>query len=339
MKWVFTIFAIFSLSCAHALTLKEQLKNGKIGDYVVTEQGNLYTVLFIRDLNDKSLILEEVCVPEPSIPKKITWKAWVEKEAPGHTSWNAYEVNLRTNDLVEAYSYAKGTFLYSKDPENFLSKLLALSLKPTPEDRRRRIGPTPLSDEVDRRAFWNPPVIVEGKPIPKPPLTAWRGVWPKDNTLISGCEVELYFGPTSPFPYWIDVKNAHYRVSIQTVDSGSQLISPMPPIPHRIGPSASGGALPQEFLGRSSWKGKNITIKLECPESSQKLNVFVLDMTADLPPISLKCSILREGEMAVLEISEKTLKACLQKGHRYRWIIVPENTTAILAESSEEFTW
>jgi|CXWL01.1.fsa_nt_gi hypothetical protein len=227
------MFIVFSFFILSSFSLKDKLVKGNIGDYVVTEQGKIYTVLLIRALNENSLILEEISIPETDIDlKKISWKQWVESKAPGNTSWTAYEINLQTHELVEEYSYSRHAFLYTDDPNHFLAKLLSLNLKPTPEDKRRRIGPPPLEDETDHRKFWNPPVVMEGQQIKKPALNSWTARWPNDGTILSNCEVELYFG-TFPFPYWIDVKSPHYRASIRTIDSGNHLISPMPPMPQQ----------------------------------------------------------------------------------------------------------
>jgi len=330
MKLIFIILSVFALSIANAFSLKDKVVKGEIGDYIVTEQGKIYTVLLIRTLNENSLILEEISVPETDINlEKISWKHWIESKAPGNTSWRAYEIDLKTHELIESYSYSRHAFLYTGDPNHFLAKLLSLNLKPTPEDKRRRIGPPPLEDETDHRKFWNPPVFVEGKHIKKPSLNSWIARWPNDGTILSNCEVELYFG-TFPFPYWIDVKSPHYRASIQTVDSGNHLNSPMPLMPQR----------PPEFLGAAKWKNQNIEIQLKCPSHYQNLNVFVIDLSDESrAPIPIKASQIRKEQIVSLEIQEETLQAALQKGHKYHWIVVPENTSSVLAESEEVFLW
>lgn len=228
MRIIFIILSIFALSFANAASLKDKIIKGEIGDYIVTEQGQIYTVLLIRGITDSRLILEEISVPETDIDlPHISWKKWIESYAPGHTSWMAYEIDLTTNEVIKGYSYSRRAYLYTGDPNHFLAKLLALSLKQTPEDKRRRIGPPPSEQETDHRAFWNPPVVIDGKQIKKPSLTAWIGKWPNDGSILANCEVELYFGNFS-FPYWIDVKSPHYRASIRAVDSGNRLNSPMP---------------------------------------------------------------------------------------------------------------
>ena len=271
MRIIIIIFSFFTLSFVNTLSLKDKIVKGQIGDYTVTEQGKMYTVLLIRDIQDSRLILEEISVPEAEIDlKQTTWKQWIESKAPGNTSWTGYKIDLKSNELLEGYSYSRKAYLYKGDPNHFLAKLLALNLKPTPEDKRQRIGPPPSVEEIDHRAFWNPSVMFEGKQIKKPSLTSWIGRWPNDKSILSNCEIELYFSDF-PFPYWIDMKSPHYRVSISTVDSGHHLHSPMPPMPQG----------PPEFIGRASWKSKKIELKLKCPSPDQILNLCIFDLSSD----------------------------------------------------------
>ncbi|MFS8563691.1 MAG: hypothetical protein LVR00_04980 [Rhabdochlamydiaceae bacterium] len=139
MRTLILIFLTFAISLVNGFTLKEKLINGKPGDYVVTLQGKMYTVLLIREISQDAITIEEISVPaEDMKDSKNSWKTWIEKKAPGNTSWSAYTINFDTNNLVEGYSYSKGTWLYTEDPHNFLANLLSLSLKKTPEDKRKK---------------------------------------------------------------------------------------------------------------------------------------------------------------------------------------------------------
>jgi hypothetical protein len=230
MKFLFFLYLLMSPYLLHTLSVKERLGEGQVGDYIVTEQGHLYTLLAIRHLDAKYLILEEICIPDHLIDlKKTDWKGWVETKAAKHTSWCAYKIDLVTHQIKDSYSYSQRAFLATEDPSNFLTGLLSLSLKPVAENSRRRIGPK--SDGLDHRALWLPPVYCEGKAIKKPVLKVWEGQWPKDQSLFAGCRFELYYGDF-PFPYWIEVQSPHYKASIQTIDSGHGLVSPMPSIPY-----------------------------------------------------------------------------------------------------------
>ena len=328
MRIIFIILSIFALSIANAFSLKDKMIKGQPGDYIVTTQGNMISVLLIRSISEKALQLEEISIPKVILPK-MGWKEWIEKNAPGHTSWIAYEIDLKDNRLIECYSHSRREWLFVDDPNHFLTKLLTLNLKRTPENARKRIGPATADEEFDHRAFWSPPVVVEGKKIEKPAITPWSGKWPSDGSEIAGSEVELYFG-TSPFPYWIDIKTPHYQASIRTLDSGSHMNSPKPLLPRR----------PPEFLGHAAWQNHKIIVQLQCPTYYEKLNLFVIDLSEETPaPIPLTCTMERKSNHVTLSISEETLQSTLKKDHKYRWIVVPENSSEILAESDDIFVW
>ncbi|MGH7888993.1 MAG: hypothetical protein ACRENF_00400, partial [Thermodesulfobacteriota bacterium] len=219
------IASILFTTFLNAFSLKDKIIKGTAGDYVVTEQAGTYTILLIRSLSNNHIVLEEIDVPTLNHnPDEISWKKWISEEAPGHSAWVSYLIDLEKNKLLESFSHSKSAWLYAGDSNNFLARLLTLSLEKTPADKRKRIGPAPTGDE-DHRALWLPSVIMEGKKIDKPPITAWSTRWPKDDSIISGCEIEIYFSGFA-FPYWIEIKSPHYRAAIRTIDSGHGMASP-----------------------------------------------------------------------------------------------------------------
>jgi len=329
MKILAIIFAIFSLNIAEAFSLKDKLIKGSPGDYVVTVHAKIYTVLILRSVGEETLILEEVGATEEVLQQKdFSWFSWVAAGAPGCISWTSYEIELKTNRLLECYSHAQKTWLYAEDPNQFLPKLLSLGLKMTPPDERRRIGPPPMDEETDVRGIWLPPVIQNGKSISKPQVNAWQGQWPNDDSLLSGCAVEFYIG-AFPFPYWIDIKSPHYTAVIRAVDSGKGLQSPMPPMPRR----------PPEFTGKAVWKGQEIELSLKWPASYCGLNLYVLDLTDSGAPIHVPCQVSREDKTALLKVHQGTLQPVLQKGHKYQWLVVPEESNGVVTESEDIFIW
>src|SRR5271156_1681101 len=225
MKRVILIVSILLTTFVNAFSLKDKIVKGNPGDYVVTEQMGTYSILVIRSLSPNHLLLEEIDVPKLNLePAPSSWKDWIAKEAPGHTAWVSYLIDLEKNNLLEIYSHSRSAWLYAEDPNNFLSRLMTLSLEQTPSDKRKRIGPPPSGDE-DHRALWLPSVTFEGKKMEKPPITAWTTKWPSDNSIIAGCEIELYFSGFA-FPYWIEIKSPHYKAAIRTIDSGCEMTSP-----------------------------------------------------------------------------------------------------------------
>lgn len=197
----------------------------------MTSQGGNYSVLLVRSIEPPRLVLEEITVPQ-SAPKPDHWKEWVSKRAPSHTAWVAYVFDLDKNTIQQCYSYSQRQWLFIEKTDNFLLQLLILPLRETKENELKRIGPAPQSGESDRRKIWYPQLIWEGKKNEKPHFEVVRAKWPEDSSRLSGCVIELYLDSQSPFPfpYWLEVQSSHYNFKMQSVDSGTQMISPMTPL-------------------------------------------------------------------------------------------------------------
>jgi hypothetical protein len=324
MKYLFSLLLICFIPL-NALTLKEKFAQAEPGDYIMTAQGKNYSTLFIRSLSETSLVLEEITAPEKALsPQKI--KDWVARGAPGHSSWIAYEIDLQENTLKECYSFDQKGWLFVREGEFLLAKLLAMSLDLKPETRRKRIGPAPTSGEPDHRAIWNPPLISEGKKIPKAKFEVWSGRWPKDDTPVSDCEVEFYFTQSFAMPYWIEIKSPHYAVKIRTVNSGKGLTSFFSSIPKR----------PPQFVGGPQKMGSTLRLTIKNPAGIPKLHLLAVDLAGDLREgILVPCQMTDDA----LDIAESDLKALLKPGHRYQWILVPEDISEVYAEMEIPFTW
>jgi hypothetical protein len=210
---------------------RQKFAKAQEGDFVVTAQASHYSLLFIRSLKEHTLSLEEISIPSNQIDlKKIDWKKWVAAKAPGHTSWTLYEIDRITGKLVTCFSFSRNGWLHLDNSEQFLARLLTLPLTPVPLSERKRIGPQPSTGEEDRRAFWTPPLTINGKKISKPSFDVLKAKWPADGSRLSLCQFEFYFSkeePTFPFPYWLEVHSPHYAFKMRTIDSGYELSSPM----------------------------------------------------------------------------------------------------------------
>lgn len=223
------IFLLIITSCLNALCVKDRIAAGKAGDYVVFAQGKMAAVLLLRATSSTTITLEEITVPLTDGEGK-NWKTWITSKGLGHSSWTSYTIDLKKNQVIECYSHSRKAWMATNDPSQFLTKLLGLQLQTTPVEKRKRIGPPPAAEEADRRSLWLPPVVIEGKKVDRPNVSVWSGKWPHDETLLSDCTIEVYFGE-SAFPYWIEVKSPHYTATMRTLDSGHNVISPMPPAP------------------------------------------------------------------------------------------------------------
>lgn len=330
MKKILCLIIILTISSLNAFSLKENLIKGKVGDYVVTEQGGTLSVLLIRSLTSNYLILEEIDAPALQWDlKQGTWKDWISQDAPGHTAWMTYLINLKTNELEECYSHSQGVWLPAKDPHHFLPRLLTLSLQKTPLSNRKKIGPPPSAGEDDRRSIWNPSVIIEGKKIDKPSITAWTTKWPTDGSLISECEIELYFA-TLTFPVWIEVKSPHYKVSLRAVDAGHTMLSPRPLVFLQS----------PLILGPAIFKKDQLELLVHCPPYYSSLKLLAVDLSHPDHPLT---EIIQSPELkslqTTLSIPEKILENNLVRGHRYRWVLVPIAYPELVIYSDQVFQW
>ncbi len=330
MKKMVLVFALFVTSFLNAFTLKDKITKGSPGDYVVTEQAGTYTVLLIRSLSNRYVILEEIDAPTLNVDtNNISWKEWIREEAPGHTAWISYVIDLEKNKLLESYSHSKAAWLYAEDPNHFLPRLLTLPLEKTPLDKRKKIGPPPTGDEQDHRSLWAPSIMFEGKKVPKAEISAWSSRWPQDNSIIAGCEIEVYVSQFA-LPYCVEIRSPHYKAAIRAIDSGKDMHSPKALVFQQS----------PFFIGAPLWKKETLEFHLHCPIYFSKLQLLALDLTSETMPLIEISEITPStpGELS-LKLEEKMLNAHLQKGHRYRWVLIPPQFPTIVVYSDTIFEW
>ncbi|MEM1283724.1 MAG: hypothetical protein AAGG81_09260 [Chlamydiota bacterium] len=213
--------------------LRDNIVKAKPGDYIVTNQSKMFTVLYIRNTTDNGLILEEISAPLNRIPKnRYTWKQWIENEAPGHTSWVVYWLNTNNGDIERAFSFTKNCWFKIKDSDNFLTTLINIRFQKIPLSKRKRVGPKSGSPpNQDWRNVWQPRMIVDGETIPGVQFDAWVAKWPSDGSELSGKTIEVFTPEDSErypsyFPYWLQVSGMIGKARVRIMDSGAGLKSP-----------------------------------------------------------------------------------------------------------------
>jgi hypothetical protein len=225
IKTFFLIFIPINL-CFASFSLKESLQKGSKGDFIVTFQNNVYSLLLIQEITNKKITLFEISVPKKHVTKKdFSWKNQILKKSINSTSFNSYEIDISSGKLLTCFSFLKNSFFKIEDQNNFLTKFLTLPLTPVSNDKRKKIGPL-MNDEVDTRAFFSPPMIINGKKQKKPQYKVYQTVWPKDGSDLSGKTLDLYFDDKStfPFPFWVQISTGNIEVMLKAVDSGKNLI-------------------------------------------------------------------------------------------------------------------
>jgi hypothetical protein len=213
-------------------TLLENLNKTAVGDFVVTAQGKNYTLFHIYNKSPSTLTIEEVTVPSCYTCQGQSWKAWMAKGAPSHTSWLLYTINLSNGAIEKTFSVNRNEWVQLPANAHFLPTLLNLKLQPIPISERRKAGAPPSSGSPDFRKLWQPKMVVEGQVVKGVPFDGWYTIWPKDGSELSLKAIELYIPSEnskypSYFPYWIQVRGAVGKATLYIIDSGSQLISPI----------------------------------------------------------------------------------------------------------------
>lgn len=328
-------FLPFSAYSAQNTTLKDRFEKGAPGDFIVTAQEGVYTILILRHREKSQLILEEISIPQAQLEiKKVHWQNWLDEKAPGHTSWSLFEIDLSQGKLIESYSVNKQSWLYIDSSEFLLSKLLELPLYKVNREARKKIGPPPPSGEQDFRSIWNPPLVCSGKALKKPSFEVYQGQWPHDQSIIEDCLIDFYFSsldPLFPFPHWLEVQSAHYTLTIRAIDSGKGLLSPIKgTMPHRL-PS----------ITRATKRSPEMwTISIQAPVYCQNLKLYAIESDSSneavLVPFQLR---LGSGEEVFMDISPDALSKILKKGSYYRWVLVPISENLVQIRSGENFLW
>lgn len=213
--------------------LKENIVKANPGDFIVTAQGNNFTVLHIRDKGSNNLVVEEITAPASRIPKyRYSWRQWIEIGAPGHTAWIRYNLNTSQGTMQDMFSYTKNCWFKVQEADNFLTKLLNLSFNQIPDRERKQMGSRSRHADVhDLKNLWQPKLIVNGQAIPDAKFTAWKTRWPNDGSELAGKMIEIYTPVDdvrypSYFPYWLQISGMIGKAKVRIIDSGMNLKSP-----------------------------------------------------------------------------------------------------------------
>lgn len=333
-KWIICFFLCTSVLFGVEARLKERIEKAKTGDYVVVEAGKTVTLLAIRANNGSTLIFEEISAPLQNLKKLPTsWSDWIKAKAPGHTSWSMTELDLKTGQILECYSYSRSSWVKLSQQESLFASLLLLPMKAVPQKELRRIGPPPLDGEADHRKVWIPPLVFEGNKIENVSFEAFGVTWPQDGSELANKDAILYFDKEkrSPLPFWIQIETSHLTAALKTVDSGKNLASIYRSLPRRV----------PEFIGMPQHTKNGLKLTLKSPKYYRQFELFAVDVTnkqKQLCPINHSLTEINE-ELLTVEIDREELEENLQADHRYTWLIVPAGHSESYTQSTKPFAW
>jgi hypothetical protein len=245
-KYLLLLLVILPLTTWGSLVLRDNMNNAAIGDYIVTAQNKVYTMLLVTQRDGDEIQIDEITVPSSKIHQNFSWRQWVVCKAPQNSSWVRYTIDLKNASMKGMYSFTKGSAYHVDEANNFLSKLLNLQLEPVPERFRKRVGPRASPGGGDWRPFWQPSMIVDGQVVPGVTFHAYRTSWPSDGSELSGKSIEIYVpedGKKYPayFPYWLQVSGVVGKARVRIIDSGTNLHLPQtenPQVVNKISPDS-----------------------------------------------------------------------------------------------------
>ncbi len=328
-RFLLVLFFLMSSYGFCNITFKDKILKANKGDFIVTEKNNVYTLLSINDINENSITFEEVSILKDKY-KYPSFRKWIEDNAPDHSSWLMYEIDLNTYEIIEVFSFSKRAWLTLSKDDAYLCKLFSLPIKKINKRDRKKIGPRPLPGEMDTRAIWNPPMTIDSKIIEKKTIEVYKAKWPKDSTEFSNNTLELYFNENDnfAFPYWIQASSNHLTIMLKAVDSGKNLKSPKQFLPKR-----------PPIVQTITENNGNIFITLK-KSTFKDFNLFALDLTKEKKIIhSIPFNFKKEKDIINLEIPKETLNNILENNHKYKWVINPQGHTNIYVESNEITLW
>jgi len=226
MKTFFSCILLFISCSLCAQTVKDRFSKSVPGDFVVFVHDKYMTLLRIDECKNDVLVIEEITAPSSAL-KLIggKWQKWLSDNAPENTSWTMTKISLKTCSVAYIYSFTNNKLYPQESAISFLPTLLAQTLVPISPESRKLSGPQPQEGEVDFRKAWNPKIIFDGK-IVDGTVGAYSIVWPKDDTELSGKNVDLYFPENAGltyFPYWVELHGKFTKVKFFVVDSGKNL--------------------------------------------------------------------------------------------------------------------
>jgi hypothetical protein len=314
--------------------LLEKIKKAKKGDYLIIKRGKTLTLMHIFDFKENLLSIEEVTIPEYKFkPLKMSWKDWLSKGAPRHSSWLGSEINTEDGAITELYSFSKQAHLQIQQTDSFISMLLKLPFKKISEKERKKIGPPPEPGKKDQRDLWEPSLVFEGEAIQDASFDAYRALWPSDGSELSNKTIEIFLptdeGPyPSYLPYWLHIENYLLNARFRIIDSGQNLDSPQSEIPRR----------PPSLLSYAYTENGDIQFILDLPLFYRDFSLLAAKENASLSSaVNLPYQISPGENMSQFRclLLKETLQHQLSLGENYFFYISPKNNPYLMVQTQK----
>ena len=313
MKKSIILLILLFLAPLQSFPFKNIFLKGNSGDFSIYQNGSLVTILSIHSVEPPFITLEEITLPK-KLYKNIKGKdlnTWIKKGGKGRTSWTLIEIDTDTMDVTSAYCFLKNAHLDLVKEDTLITSLLSLNINKVPEEERLRIGPR-RATKKDYRLFWEPSMYVNGKRKFPAKMDVYGAVWEKDASPLSGRNIDLYVLDNFPFPYWIQIHGDFGSKKMVSLDSGSNLTSPINKVPR----------MPPRILTKlERWNDGNIfSFLVKAARTSSDFTLYFVELAKDgnkLIPIESKYEIM-ESSILKFNLFKDRLSQELTKGKCYR---------------------
>lgn len=313
MKKTIILLTLIFLAPLTSFPFKEVFLKGEPGDFSIYQNGSLVTILSIHSKELPYITFEEITLSKKLYQniKGRDLKTWVKRGANGCTSWTLMEIDSRSTEVTAAYCFLRRMHLDITKDNTLISSLLNLNVKSIPEEERPRIGPR-AATKKDSRPFWEPTMIVDGKRKFPSKMDVFGGIWAKDDTPLSGREIDLYLLNNFPFPYWMQIHGDFGSKKMISLDSGKNLISPVEKVP----------SMPPKFLSKlERWDNtETFSFLVKAGREAADFSLYFVEMAKDggkLIPIESKYKVMESGVLKFNLLKQK-LSQELTKGKMYR---------------------
>ena len=326
---------LFFTAPSFAMNLKERMLQAKKGDYLVTLHDRTYTFFHIYDFTNNLFTIEEISISENEWNKQQnTWKQWLEQGAKGNQSWVLYELDQATGEIIEYYSFTRKGWIDIHRQENFLPLLLNINFQKVPDEKRQKIGIEPEGGP-DMRRNWQPPLIFEGKKIKPANFDAWVARWPKDDSPLSGKEVQIYLPVGNElvpayYPYWLQISNDVGKAHIRVVDTGKGAHSPQEDLPRRS----------PQFTADPTYQGGKLVLSFKAPSYFKEFSLFAYSKQKEfIFPEELSAQFQqKKGNEWEIILSKEELKKTLEVGRKYIFVLAIKDHPELFVET-KPFHW
>lgn len=225
LRFIWCIF--LPTLCFCDLSLQENIKKSQPGDYAIYEVDKTTCAIIIKKISLPFVTVVEINSPKKNIKKP---RQWIENGAEGNTSWLEYTVDIESIRIIDCYSRSQKSQVLMNKEDSFFLKLLELKFTHLQAENRKKIGPEPLSGEIDRRKVWSPPVLINAKRLKNVNVRAYGAKWPTDNSYLSGKQIHCYFSSALEnfyLPYWIQLTDeSEAAFNIRATDHGKFISLP-----------------------------------------------------------------------------------------------------------------